>query len=165
MEQPTRLLCPWDFPGKNTGVGSHALLQRIFPTLGLNSRLPLPPALQEDSLPTEPTGKPHKHPEHLLNNDKLDTNCVVNKNMIFDLSQIWIWTQALSIYLWPHKNGLLILSTLIIATLRLLWELNEMVNYLAVSRCSNNSNSSKNLDNSNHDIIVITEVEVLLPVL
>ena len=40
-----------------------------------------------------------------------------------------------------------------------------MVNYLAVSRCSNNSNSSKNLDNSNHDIIVITEVEVLLPVL
>ena len=24
--QPARLLCPWDFPGKNTGVGSHALL-------------------------------------------------------------------------------------------------------------------------------------------
>ena len=21
--QPTRLLCPWDFPGKSTGVGSH----------------------------------------------------------------------------------------------------------------------------------------------
>ena len=25
--QPTRLLCPWDSPGKNTGVGSHFLLQ------------------------------------------------------------------------------------------------------------------------------------------
>ena len=25
--QPTRLLCPWDFPGKNTGVGWHFLLQ------------------------------------------------------------------------------------------------------------------------------------------
>ena len=25
--QPTRLLCPWDFPGKNTGVGCHFLLQ------------------------------------------------------------------------------------------------------------------------------------------
>ena len=25
--QPTRLLCPWDFPGKNTGVGCHCLLQ------------------------------------------------------------------------------------------------------------------------------------------
>ena len=28
---PTRLLCPWDFPGKNTGVGCHALLQGVFP--------------------------------------------------------------------------------------------------------------------------------------
>ena len=26
--QPTRLLCPWDFPGKSTGVGFHFLLQR-----------------------------------------------------------------------------------------------------------------------------------------
>ena len=30
--QLTRLLCPWDFPGKNTGVGCHFLLQGIFPT-------------------------------------------------------------------------------------------------------------------------------------
>ena len=28
---PTRLLCPWDFLGKNTGVGCYFLLQRIFP--------------------------------------------------------------------------------------------------------------------------------------
>ena len=26
---PTRLLCPWDSPGKNTGVGYHFLLQRM----------------------------------------------------------------------------------------------------------------------------------------
>ena len=26
--QPTRLLCPWDFPGKSTGVGCHCLLHR-----------------------------------------------------------------------------------------------------------------------------------------
>ena len=26
------LLCPWDSPGKNTGVGYHVLLQRIFLT-------------------------------------------------------------------------------------------------------------------------------------
>ena len=32
--QPARLLCPWDFPGKNTGVGGHFLLQGIFPTQG-----------------------------------------------------------------------------------------------------------------------------------
>ena len=31
-----RLLCPWDSPGKNTGVGYHFLLQGIFPTHGLN---------------------------------------------------------------------------------------------------------------------------------
>jgi len=29
--EPIRLLCPWDSPGKNTGVGSHFLLQCIFP--------------------------------------------------------------------------------------------------------------------------------------
>ena len=34
--QTTRLLCPWDSPGKNTGVGCHALLQGVFPTQGLN---------------------------------------------------------------------------------------------------------------------------------
>ena len=34
--QPTRLLCPWDSPGKNTGVGSHSLLQGIFPIQGSN---------------------------------------------------------------------------------------------------------------------------------
>ena len=32
MDQPTRLLCPWDSPGENTGVGCHALLQGIFPS-------------------------------------------------------------------------------------------------------------------------------------
>ena len=37
--QPTRLLCPWDSPGKSTGVGSHSLLQGIFPTLGSNPGL------------------------------------------------------------------------------------------------------------------------------
>ena len=36
---PTRLLCPRDSPGKNTGVGCHFLLQRIFLTQGSNSAL------------------------------------------------------------------------------------------------------------------------------
>ena len=38
-------------PGKNTGVGCHALLQGIFPTQGS-------PTFQADSLPSEPPGKP-----------------------------------------------------------------------------------------------------------
>ena len=34
-----RLLCPWDIPDKNTGVGCHFLLQGIFLTPGLNPSL------------------------------------------------------------------------------------------------------------------------------
>ena len=33
------ILCPWNFPGKNTGVGCHFLLQGIFPTQGSNQYL------------------------------------------------------------------------------------------------------------------------------
>ena len=33
---PARLLRPWNSPGKNTGMGCHALLQGIFPTQGSN---------------------------------------------------------------------------------------------------------------------------------
>ena len=36
---PSRLLCPWDSPGKNTGMGCHALLQGIFPTQDSNVHL------------------------------------------------------------------------------------------------------------------------------
>ena len=34
--QSSRLLCPWDSPGKNARVGCHALLQGIFLTQGSN---------------------------------------------------------------------------------------------------------------------------------
>ena len=37
--QPAGLLCPWDLPGKNTGVGCHFLLQGIFPTQRWNPSL------------------------------------------------------------------------------------------------------------------------------
>ena len=36
---PPRLLCPWDFPGKSTGMSGHFLLQGIFPTQRLNPSL------------------------------------------------------------------------------------------------------------------------------
>ena len=72
----------WNSPGQNTGMGSLSLLQEIFPTQGSNPGLPHcrrtlyqlsrkgnprvlefltqelgSPALQADSLPTEPSGK------------------------------------------------------------------------------------------------------------
>ena len=44
-DSPLRLLCPWDFLGKNTGMCCHSLLQGIFPTQGSN----LSPEFQADS--------------------------------------------------------------------------------------------------------------------
>ena len=40
----SQLLCPWDFTGKNTGVGCHFLLWGILPTQG--SKLGLPHLMQ-----------------------------------------------------------------------------------------------------------------------
>ena len=55
--QPTRLLCPWDSPGKNTGVGYHFLLQGIFPTQGSNLSLLCLLPWQVGSLPLAPPGQ------------------------------------------------------------------------------------------------------------
>ena len=39
MQKPTRLLCPWNFPRKNTGMDWHFLLQGILSIQGSNLRL------------------------------------------------------------------------------------------------------------------------------
>ena len=62
--KPTWLLCPWDSPGKNTGVSCHFLLQGIFPTQGSN------PGLfhwQMDSLPLS---------QCLVDNNKKAVECM-----------------------------------------------------------------------------------------
>ena len=53
----TRLFCPWDFPGKDTGVGG------IFPTEGLNPHLL---RWQVDSLSQSHLGSPFHHPSQGL---------------------------------------------------------------------------------------------------
>jgi len=51
--------CPWNSLGQNIGVGGLSLLQEIFPTdPGIEPRSP---ALQADSLPSEPQGTPAVH--------------------------------------------------------------------------------------------------------
>ena len=60
---PARLLCPWDFPGKNTGVGCHSLLQGIFSTQGSNLCLLY---WQADSLPLSHQGSQ----EHFISYSK-----------------------------------------------------------------------------------------------
>ena len=53
-----RLLCPWDSPGRNTGVGCHFLLQGIFPTQRWNPHVLCILHWQAGSLPLAPPGKP-----------------------------------------------------------------------------------------------------------
>ena len=64
--QPAGILCPWDSPGKDPGVGCHALLQGIFLTQGSN--LPTLHLLhcQAGPSPLAPSGKTvvlHTHHE------------------------------------------------------------------------------------------------------
>ena len=63
---PARLLCPWNFPGKNIGVGFHFLLQGIFPTQGSNTYLLCLLHWHVGSLPAEPPRKPHLCMNELL---------------------------------------------------------------------------------------------------
>ena len=53
-----RLLCPWDYPGKNTRVCSYFLLQGIFPTQRLNPSLLQLLHWQADSSPLHHLGSP-----------------------------------------------------------------------------------------------------------
>ena len=61
--QPTRFCGPWNFPGKNIGVGCHFLLQGIFLTQGLNLCLL---HWQVDSSPLSHQGSPSRSLEHNL---------------------------------------------------------------------------------------------------
>ena len=56
--QPTRLLCPWDSPGKNPRLSCHVLVQGIFPTQGVSPRLLCLLHWQSGSLPQASPGKP-----------------------------------------------------------------------------------------------------------
>ena len=71
MDCSPRTLCPWNFPGKNTGVGCHFLLQGIFLTQGSNQRLL---HWQVDSLPLSHLGSP------FINN-------LINFNKIFQIEK------------------------------------------------------------------------------
>ena len=59
--QPARLLCPWGSPGKNTGLGCHALLQGIFLTQESNPCLLHLLHWQADSLPFFTTSATWEH--------------------------------------------------------------------------------------------------------
>ena len=68
--KPARLLCPWDLPGKNTGVGCHFLL-RDFSTQGSNPHLLMSPSLAGRFFTTSTTweggGKGHNSTQDHIN--------------------------------------------------------------------------------------------------
>ena len=57
--QPVKFLCPWAFSGKNTGVGGHFLIQRVFLTPGTKLASFVSPALASRFFTTELPGKPY----------------------------------------------------------------------------------------------------------
>ena len=61
---PIRLLCPWNSPDRNTGVGYDALLQGIFPTQGCNPSLLRLLHWYVRSLPLEPPGNKWIYVKH-----------------------------------------------------------------------------------------------------
>ena len=88
--KPTRLLCPWDSPGKNTGVGCHALPQGIKPSSPASS------GLQADFSPTEPPGKPRFNAYNIVNL----LSHIKRKTRIFFH---WEWSGVLSWWIVAHR--------------------------------------------------------------
>ena len=78
---PIQLLCPWDSPGKNTGVGCRALLQGIFPTHGTTLCLLHLLHWQAGSLPRVPPGKLCSRENTLTNS----VETLSNSNTLYNL--------------------------------------------------------------------------------
>ena len=92
--QPAQFLCPWDSPGKNTGVGCHALLWGILPTQGPNLFLLHFLHWQEGSLSLAPPGKPRTQASlgltsanQLALKDTMYANCVLFNIQLVSVSQ------------------------------------------------------------------------------
>ena len=76
-------LFPWNFPGKNPGVGYHALFQGIILTQGWNLHLWSLLHWQAGSSPAEPPGKPHILCSYLYFVTSLFTNIIGMWKCIF----------------------------------------------------------------------------------
>ena len=102
--QPTRLLCPWDSPGKNMGIGSHSLLCGIFPIQGSNLGLL---HWQADSLLSELARK--TPPTHTLSISQMSIvfpvvmygceSWTIKKaeHQRFDAFGLWCWRRLLRV--------------------------------------------------------------------
>ena len=78
---PARLLCPWNFPGKNIGMRCHALLQGIFQTQGSNLHLLCLLHWQAGSLPL--VGKWEGHYIKQKWEAILHIKLIINKDLLY----------------------------------------------------------------------------------
>ena len=101
--QPSRLLCPLDSPGKNTGVGCCAL-QGIFPTQGSDPHLSRLLYWQAVSLPLVPPGKSSS-----LYNSKQNPQMSRKQKWKHSLGSVW---HGLLHRTWGSKSALTVLTKL-----------------------------------------------------
>ena len=87
----TRLLCPWNFPGKNTGEGCHFLLQGICLTLGLNWSLL---HWQVDSLPRATW---HTYQHNIIHSKVLTIASLNCFSLIYNLANSPLFSPTFSI--------------------------------------------------------------------
>ena len=88
---------PWNSPGQNTVMGSHSLLQGIFPTQGSNPS----PTFQADSFTAEPSGKPKNTGVGSLSLLRriFPTHLIFLKELIY-----WSIITHLPLLLWRHSG-------------------------------------------------------------
>ena len=94
--QPTSLLCPQNFPGKNTGVGRDFLLQEIFPTQAPDPCLLCLLHWQVDTLP-----RCHlRSPNQSLSQFKLNKEKKLSPSVPLSICQVSISTYCQQLQYW-----------------------------------------------------------------
>ena len=106
--QPARLLCPWDSPAKNTGVGCRALLEGIFPAQGIEPESLMSPALADRFFTTSATWEAPAHSVLICKNNA----CCPHIHSIYfvpgrSLYALRITHSVLTLTLWGRQTLLL----------------------------------------------------------
>ena len=99
LSDPMGLYSPWNSPGQNTGVGSLSLLQE-----SSQPRIKPSSALQTDSLPAEPQGKPKNTRvgslsllQRIFQTQELSRGLLYCRWILYQLSYLAPWSQGYGI--------------------------------------------------------------------
>ena len=100
--QLTRLFYPWNFFGRNTGVGCHFLLHRVFLIQGSNPCLLHLLHCQADSLPLSYLGNPRRVVLHALkwNSRLFVTRSTICQVVYFHSKPLYVIHTLLSDFWW-----------------------------------------------------------------